>query len=45
MSKKFESYLLVWVPLLIANSYYEFQVNIFSDDRDIRNVISSKYLQ
>ena len=28
--------LLVWVPLLIVNNYYEFQVNIFSNNRDIR---------
>ena len=28
--------LLVWVPLLIGNNYSEFQVNIFSNNRDIR---------
>ena len=28
--------LLGWVPLLIANNYSEFQVNIFSNNRDIR---------
>ena len=28
--------LLVWVPLLIVNNYSEFQVNIFSNNRDIR---------
>ena len=28
--------LLVWVPLLIVNKYSEFQVNIFSNNRDIR---------
>ena len=28
--------LLVWVPLLIMNNYSEFQVNIFSKNRDIR---------
>ena len=28
--------LLVWVPLLIVNNYFEFQVNIFSNNRDIR---------
>ena len=28
--------LLVWVPLLIGNIYSEFQVNIFSNNRDIR---------
>ena len=28
--------LLVWVPLLIVNNYSEFQVNIFSNYRDIR---------
>ena len=28
--------LLVWVPLLIVNNYSEFQVNIFSKNRDIR---------
>ena len=40
MSKKFKelSPLLVWVPLLIVNNLSEFQVNIFSNDRDIRNV-------
>ena len=27
--------LLVWVPLLIVNTYSEFQVNIFSNNRDI----------
>ena len=27
--------LLVWVPLLIVNNYSEFQVNIFSNNRDI----------
>ena len=27
---------LVWVPLLIVNNYSEFQVNIFSNNRDIR---------
>ena len=32
--------LSVWVPLLIVNNYSEFQVNIFSNNRDI-----SKYLQ
>ena len=26
---------LVWVPLLIVNNYSEFQVNIFSNNRDI----------
>ena len=25
-----------WVSLLIVNNYYEFQVNIFSNNRDIR---------
>ena len=30
------SLLLVWVPLLIVNNYSEFQVNIFSNNRDIR---------
>ena len=28
--------LLVWVSLLIVNNYPEFQVNIFSNNRDIR---------
>ena len=28
--------LLVWVPLLIVNNYSEFQVNIFSNNRDVR---------
>ena len=28
--------LLVWVSLLIVNNYSEFQVNIFSNNRDIR---------
>ena len=28
--------LLVWVPLLIVNNYSEFQVNISSNNRDIR---------
>ena len=28
--------LLVWVPLLIVKNYSEFQVNIFSNNRDIR---------
>ena len=28
--------LLVWVPLLMVNNYSEFQVNIFSNKRDIR---------
>ena len=28
--------LLVWVSLLIVNNYFEFQVNIFSNNRDIR---------
>ena len=28
--------LLVWVPLLIVNNYSEFQVNIFSNNGDIR---------
>ena len=27
--------LLVWVPLLIVNNYSEFQLNIFSNNRDI----------
>ena len=27
--------LLVWVHLLIVNNYSEFQVNIFSNNRDI----------
>ena len=27
--------LLVWVSLLIVNNYSEFQVNIFSNNRDI----------
>ena len=27
--------LLVWVPLLIVNNKSEFQVNIFSNNRDI----------
>ena len=27
--------LLVWVPLLIVNNYFEFQVYIFSNNRDI----------
>ena len=37
LSKKIEllSTLLVWVPLLIVNNYSEFQVNIFSNNRDI----------
>ena len=26
--------LLVWVPLLIVNNYSEFQLNIFSNNRD-----------
>ena len=30
------SALLIWVPLLIVNKYSEFQVNIFSNNRDIR---------
>ena len=25
----------VWVPLLIVNNYSEFQVNIFSNNRDV----------
>ena len=29
------SSLLVWVSLLIVNNYSEFQVNIFSNNRDI----------
>ena len=35
--KKIEglSTLLVWVPLLIVKNYSEFQVNIFSNNRDI----------
>ena len=38
LSKKNEGLppLLVWVPLLIVNNYSEFQVNIFSNNRDIR---------
>ena len=28
--------LLVWLPLLIENNYPEFQINIFSNNRDIR---------
>ena len=38
LSKKIEGLptLLVWVPLLIVNNYSEFQVNIFSNNRDIR---------
>ena len=32
--------LLVWVPLLIVNNYSEFQVNIFSNNRDIRKCLS-----
>ena len=28
--------LLVWVPLLLVNNYSEFQVNILSNNRDIR---------
>ena len=28
--------LLVWVPRLIVNNYSEFQVNIYSNNRDIR---------
>ena len=28
--------LLVWVPLLIVYNYSEFQVNIFSNNRDIK---------
>ena len=28
--------LLVWVPLLTVNNYSDFQVNIFSNNRDIR---------
>ena len=37
LSKKVEGLppLLVWVPLLIVNNYSEFQVNIFSNNRDI----------
>ena len=27
--------LLVWAPLLILNNYSEFQLNIFSNNRDI----------
>ena len=27
---------MIWVPLLIANNYSEFQVTIFSNNRDIR---------
>ena len=27
--------LVIWVPLLIVNNYFEFQVNIFSNNRDI----------
>ena len=27
--------LLIWVPLLIVNNYSEFQVNIFSNNRDV----------
>ena len=30
--------LLVWVPLIIVNNYSEFQVNIFSNNRDIRKM-------
>ena len=35
--KKIEglSTLLAWVSLLIVNNYSEFQVNIFSNNRDI----------
>ena len=28
--------LLVWVPLLMVNNYSEFEVNIFTNNRDIR---------
>ena len=37
LSKKIEGLppLLVWVPLLIVNNYSEFQINIFSNNRDI----------
>ena len=28
--------ILVWVPLLVVNNYYKFQVNIFSNYSDIR---------
>ena len=28
--------LIVWVPLLIGNNYSEFQVNIYSNNRDNR---------
>ena len=27
--------LIVWIALWIVNKYFEFQVNIFSNDRDI----------
>ena len=27
---------MVWVPLLIVNNYSEFQVKVFSNNRDIR---------
>ena len=38
LSKKIEGLppLLVWVPLLVVNNYSDFQVNIFSNNRDIR---------
>ena len=38
LSKKLEDYLSYWYgfPLLIVNNYSEFQVNIFSNNRDIR---------
>ena len=37
LSKKIEGLppLLVWVSLLILNKYSEFQVNIFSNNRDV----------
>ena len=43
LSKKIEELppLLIWVPLLIVTKYSEFQVNIFSNNKDLK---MSKFL-
>ena len=35
--------LSVWIALSIVNTYYEFEVNIFSNNRDIKKCL--KFLQ
>ena len=37
--------LLEWIPLLIVNNFSEFQVNIFSNNRDIRKCQSFRTVQ